>query len=85
MQLKLINNLTKNTVELGEIEDKVESTIFYSFDITLPKGMNDGEYTYELYDTDGKMVSNGLVQIGEYKQENKEYNDNKKGYIVYGE
>ena len=82
MQLKLINNLTKNTVELGEIEDKVESTIFYSFDITLPKGMNDGEYTYELFDGD-KKVAEGLLQIGDYVKENKEYNNEKK-YKVYG-
>lgn len=85
MQLKLINNLTKNTIDLGEVEDKLGSSIFYSFEIVLPDGVKDGEYTYELYE-DGNMVSTGLLQIGNYKQESgKEYNDNKKGFIVYGE
>lgn len=85
MQLKLINNLTKNTIDLGEIDDKMVSALFYSFDITLPDGVKDGEYTYELYEN-GNKVSTGLVQIGDYKQESgKEYNENKKGYIVYGE
>lgn len=83
MQLKLINNLTKNVVNFGEIEDKKISALFYTFDIALPDGIIDGEYTYELY-ADDKLVSNGLVQVGDYKAENKEYNDNKKGYIVYG-
>ena len=85
MQLKLINNLTKNTIDLGEVEDSLVSSIFYSFEIVLPDGVKDGEYTYELYE-DGNMVSTGLVQIGDYKQESgKEYNENKKGFIVYGE
>lgn len=85
MQLKIINNLTKNTIEFGEIEDKMVSAVFYSFEIGLPDGVKDGEYTYELYE-DGKMVSTGLLQIGDYERESgKEYNENKKGYIVYGE
>lgn len=69
---------------MGEIEDKLESALFYTFDISLSDGMNDGEYTYELYDGD-KMVSTGLVQIGDYNAENKEYKENKKDYIVYGD
>lgn len=85
MQLKLINNLAKNTIDLGEVEDSLVSSIFYSFEITLPDGVKDGEYTYELYEN-GNKVSTGLLQIGDYKQESgKEYNENKKGYIVYGE
>ena len=85
MQIKLINNLTKNTIDLGEVEDSLVSSIFYSFEITLPDGIKDGEYTYELYEN-GNMVSTGLLQIGDYKQESgKEYNENKKGFIVYGE
>ena len=85
MQLKLINNLTKNTIDLGEVEDKLVSSIFYSFEIGLPDGVKDGEYTYELSEN-WKIVSTGLLQIGDYKQESgKEYNENKKDYIVYGE
>lgn len=85
MQIKLINNLTKNTIDLGEVEDSLVSSIFYSFEIVLPDGIKDGEYTYELYEN-GNKVSTGLLQIGDYKQESgKEYNENKKGYIVYGE
>lgn len=85
MQIKLINNLTKNTIDLGEVEDSLVSSIFYSFEIVLPDGIKDGEYTYELYEN-GNMVSTGLLQIGDYKQESgKEYNENKKGFIVYGE
>ena len=85
MELKLINNLTKNTIDIGGIEDKLISAIFYSFDISLPEGVMDGEYTYQLINDEGKMVSTGLLQVGDYENSNNEYKETKKGYIVYGE
>jgi hypothetical protein len=82
MLLKLINNLTKITVNIGEIEDKLESNLFYTIDIELPDDMTEGEYVYELYDND-MVVSRGLLQIGDYNAENKVYKE-EKTYIVYG-
>lgn len=82
MLLKLINNLTKNTMNMGEIEDKLESNLFYTIDIELPDDMTEGEYVYELYDND-MVVSRGLLQIGDYNAENKVYKE-EKTYIVYG-
>lgn len=82
MQLKLINNITKNTIIIDEIQDNFVSALFYTFDISLPDGVNDGEYTYELYN-EIEMVAIGLLQIGDYQDTNKEYNESKKGYIVY--
>lgn len=82
MLLKLINNLSKNTVNIGEIEDKLESNLFYTIDIELPDDMTEGEYIYELYDND-MVVSRGLLQIGDYNAENKVYKE-EKTYIVYG-
>lgn len=82
MLLKLINNLTKNTVNIGEIEDKLESNLFYTIDVELPDDMTEGEYVYELYDND-MVVSRGLLQIGDYNAENKVYKE-EKTYIVYG-
>lgn len=87
MILKLYNNLTKKEETFTEIEDKLTSQLFYHIDLTLVDGMIDGEYTYELYDED-ILVAQGLMQIGDYErdiEENKEYNDDKKTYIVYGE
>ena len=85
MELKLINNLTKNTIYICGIEYKWMSSIFYSFDISLPEGVMDGEYTYQLINDEGKMVSTGLLQVGDYENSNNEYKETKKGYIVYGE
>lgn len=87
MTLEIINNLTKNKTLLEGIDDKNNSTLFYSFDICLGGIYEDGEYTYRLLDGE-EVKATGLLQIGDYKRDaniNKEYNDNKKGYIVYGE
>lgn len=87
MTLELTNNLTKNKTLLEGIEDKNNSTLFYSFDICLEGIYEDGEYTYRLLDGE-EVKAMGLLQIGDYKRDtdiNKQYNDNEKGYIVYGE
>lgn len=87
MFLKITNNLTKKTHNLEVGEDKKTSKLFYVFDISIPD-MDEGEYTYELYEEE-KMVAQGLLQIGDYKRVediNTEYKDNNnKTYIVYGE
>lgn len=82
MILKLVNNLTKNEVILENIYDKQTSNLFYIIDIELPDGLIDGEYSYFLIEDD-KILSNGLVQIGDYQSNNTKYNANNKQTIVY--
>lgn len=85
MRLELTNNLTKITKILDNIEDKNNSGLFYSFDISLDGSYEDGEYTYRLIDGE-KVVATGLLQIGDYERDmniNTEYDNNKKDIIVY--
>lgn len=82
MELKLINNTTKHEVELTELEDKKLSRYFYSFDLSFNEDMEEGEWTYQLF-KDGKMVANGLLQIGDYTKETIEHNTDRKGFISY--
>lgn len=85
MRLELTNNLTKITKILDNIEDKKNSGLFYSFDISLDGSYEDGEYTYKLIDEE-KVVATGLLQIGDYEKDmniNTEYENNKKDIIVY--
>lgn len=88
MTLKLINNLTKSEQIYNEIEDKLDSQLFYHFEIALTDDVLEGEYTYELYEED-ELKAQGLLQVGDYERDmniNKEYKDNNdKKYIVYGE
>lgn len=89
MKLEIINNLTKQKLTYNVI-DFHSSNIFFHFELKLyeneegikTEDIVEGEYTYELFDGD-KKVAEGLLQIGDYVKENKEYNNEKK-YKVYG-
>ena len=89
MKLILNNNLTKVKLTYNVI-DFHSSNIFFHFELRLQdnlekirvEDMSEGEYSYFLYDGDTK-VAEGLLQIGDYTKENKEYNNEKK-YKEYG-
>lgn len=89
MKLILNNNLTKVKLTYN-VTDFHSSNIFFHFELKLyeneegikTEDIVEGEYTYELFDGD-KKVAEGLLQIGDYVKENKEYNNEKK-YKVYG-
>ena len=84
MKLELKNNVDKNiyTFEVDDIED---SAMFYHFTISLPSGIDDGEYNYYLYDENDKLVAEGLVQIGSYtiRPEEQHIYNNENNYIQY--
>lgn len=85
MTFKLINNLTKKEYTFGDIVDKSDSRLFWHFDLTLDGGMGDGEYTYTLLNEEGVIEGEGILQIGDYTQNKKNYKTEKKTYKVYGE
>lgn len=84
MTLKLINNITKSETTITGITDNGNSHINYELSISLPSGMDDGEYTYELIDNNA-VLSSGLCQIGNYIRNNNTYTGQTSGYIQYGE
>lgn len=83
MVLKLRNNLTKKEYTFDNLVDQMTSRLFYTLDITLFEGMDDGEYAYTLYD--GNVVkATGLLQVGDYKPQNNTYTaQTHDGYIQY--
>ena len=83
MKLLLKNGITKRNFEYN-VEDLNESSIFYTFNINIPESLDDGEYNYTLKDNEDKIVATGLIRVGDYKTENKEYNNKDKKYIQYG-
>lgn len=84
LRLELTNNTTK-TITNYDVIDYFSSNIFFHFELKLSDDMIDGEYSYKLYDGEC-LVASGLLQIGDYKAEVKEYKENKnkeKTYKVY--
>ena len=83
MQFIIKNGITHKEFEYS-VTDLNESNIFYTFNINVSEEMDDGEYEYTLKDDLNKTLATGLIRIGDYKQENKQYNNNKdKKYLQY--
>ena len=83
MKLLLKNGITKKNFEYS-VEDLNESSIFYTFNINIPDSLDDGEYEYTLKDDGEKILATGLIRVGDFKQENKQYINNKDKFIQYG-
>lgn len=90
MVLQLTNNLTKMVLTFT-VNDNYTSNLYFNFDIRLEenlegvelKDIDEGEYNYLLLD-DGKKIAEGLLQIGDYTNDNKQYKKEIKGFKTYG-
>ncbi len=86
MFLKLYNTLTKVSYTIENLVDLAQNPINYKFSLTLPAGVDSGEYEYELYDDENNLKTSGLLQIGSYTPEKTQYTaQTHNGYIQYGE
>lgn len=90
MVLQLTNNLTKMILTFT-VNDNYTSNLYFNFGIRLEenlegvelKDIDEGEYNYLLMD-DGKKIAEGLLQIGDYTNDNKQYKKEIKGFKTYG-
>ena len=81
MILVLKNNLTK--VEYSyTVSDIGDSNINYKINLRLDDNVDDGEYSYKLFDNN-KIVSRGLCIIGDFKPDVTTYAKTENGYIQY--
>ena len=83
MKFIIKNNITHKNFEYS-VEDLNESSIYYTFNLNIPEEMDDGEYEYTLKDDLNKILATGLMRVGDFKQENTQYNNKDKKYIQYG-
>jgi hypothetical protein len=81
MKLVLINSLSKEKYELI-VRDNGSTMNYYKLEINLYDNMAEGEYEYTLLDDNNNEISNGLLQIGDYKQNNDVY-EHKNKIVVY--
>lgn len=83
MKFIIKNGITNRNFEYN-VTDLNESSIYYTFNLNIPDSFDDGEYEYTLKDDLDKIVATGLMRVGDYKQNNKQYINNKDKYIQYG-
>lgn len=83
MTLKLVNNLSKVVYNLNNLTDIGNLSLYYKLNVTLPSDIEEGEYTYYLYDGEIE-VATGIAQVGDYVPEKMAYTaQTKNNYIQY--
>lgn len=82
MKLVLINSLSKEKYELI-VRDEGSTMNYYKLEINLYDNMAEGEYEYTLLDDNDNELSNGLLQIGNYKPQKEIKYNNKDKIKVY--
>lgn len=84
MTLKLENNVTNVSFAISGLTDLQSSGLNYVFNLTLPEGVDNGEYNYTLFDDDNVVVATGVAQIGSYTPQKTTYTaQTNNDYIQY--
>ena len=82
MLLKLVSNVNKKEYNYSGLTDYNDSKLFYHFPLQLDENMDDGSYTYYLFNDEDEQVATGNLQIGSYVKEATAYVKNNE-YKVY--
>lgn len=82
MTLRLFNNLLKKTYEITGLTDDNTSVMYWSLTVSLPEGIEEGDYSYTLLDED-TVLSTGLARVGNYVPSVTAHTTNNNGYICY--
>lgn len=73
MTLKLENNVTNVSYTISGLTDLQKSRLNYVFSLSLPEGIDSGEYNYTLEDDENTVVASGIIQIGSYTPQKTTY------------
>lgn len=72
----LKNTITNQTFTFSDLNDEGNSRFDYKFTLPIQQySLDDGEYLYWLVE-DEYVIYNGIIRVGEYKENNIEYNTN---------
>lgn len=72
----LKNTITNQTFTFSDLNDEGNSRFDYKFTLPIQQySLDDGEYLYWLVE-DEYVIYNGIMKVGEYKENNIEYNTN---------
>lgn len=61
------NTITQKEHNLGSMTDEGGSDMYYLLPVSLPEGIDDGEWEYTLTQ-DGIVVATGILKVGESAQ-----------------
>ena len=81
--IELYNHKNSRAYYSGIIQDVGGLDLIYQFENLNFSDVVNGEYEFRLLDAENNVLENGIVQVGDYKNTNKQYEYKKEG-IVYG-
>lgn len=64
MTFEIVNSISQKSYTF-EVEDTGRRGMYYSLPITLPEGVDDGEYQYTLRDGD-RVLHTGILRVGDF-------------------
>lgn len=73
LSLSIHNTTTLKDYDLGNVADDGGSALYYRILLSLPEGLDNGEYEYAL-EQSGVKVGTGIIKIGEGGESTEEYN-----------
>lgn len=65
MVFEIENKVTKKKYAFN-VDDIGDSTLYYHFNMAFDEKVDEGEYSYLLYDDDSVLVAQGVAQVGNY-------------------
>jgi len=82
MYIKLYSQYSKKTHTIP-VDNAGTDSMFHKLDIRLPINMEDGIYNYELCNDDDNIIANGMMQVGDFENNNTSYTVEHNGYQQY--
>lgn len=84
--LKLYNATTQIETFYENIKDEGDLDLIYQFGNLDFSNLINGEYEYSLYDSENNLLETGIIQVGNYKKEHKQYEtkEERTGYVYKG-
>lgn len=85
--LNLYNAATQTATKYEDIKDEGDLDLIYQFGNLDFSNLSNGEYEYSLRDSENNLLETGILQVGNYKKEHKQYEtkENERiGYVYKG-
>lgn len=77
------HQIKHNIIELPVV-DKASNKTYYTFNIEISEDWVDGQYDYKLLDSEDNILSEGILQFGDYTPNNKNYITSKTTKVYNG-
>ena len=80
----IVENQISHEIMNFEVTDLTPEKHYYTFDIFDLDNFVDGQYDYKIMNESGRLLSEGILQYGDFVQNNTVYQENRNTIIYNG-